>query len=90
MELKLERDNTEVVCISTGGPPTTVTWVRNGVPLDDSLYEQSQRILNTTTATYANVLHSLKRENLVGMFTCNISNAHDETGDSKSVFSNGI
>ena len=27
-----DRDNTTLTCTSTGGPPTSVTWWKNGVP----------------------------------------------------------
>ena len=50
--------SSDLICISTGGPPTTVTWRKNGQPLiiDDTRYQQSQRITDTTTATYQNII----------------------------------
>ena len=79
------------ICTSTGGPPTTVTWRRNGQPLviDGIIYQQSQRVINTTTATYANILSSRNANaNLVGSFTCIVSNARGSA--SESISTSGI
>ena len=75
----------ELICTSTGGPPTTVTWRKNGQPLivDGTIYEQSQRIIDPTTATYQNVLSS-NAANLVGSFTCIVSNARGSANLSNS------
>ena len=47
-----DRNLTTPTCTSTGGPPTTVVWKNIGVPVDLSLYEQNQRLINTVDATY--------------------------------------
>ena len=72
--LRFDRNSTTLTCTSTGGPPTTVTWSRNGVLVNDSLYQQSQRVVDTETATYENVLFSSDITNFVGTFTCAVSN----------------
>ena len=72
--LRFDRNNTTLTCTSTGGPPTTVTWRRNGVLVNDSLYQQSQRVINTQAATYENVLFDDNITNFVGTFTCEVSN----------------
>ena len=38
---------------STGGPPTTVTWRRNGelLIIDETTYQQSQRVVDRVRAT---------------------------------------
>ena len=48
-----------LICTSTGGPATIVTWRRDGQLLTtiDSAYHQSQRILSTSNATYETMLH---------------------------------
>ena len=69
-----DRNTTTLTCTSTGGPPTTVTWRKNGVLVNDSLYHQSQRVVNTESATYENVLFNDDVANFVGMFTCEVSN----------------
>ena len=42
--------------------------------VNDSLYQQSQRVVNTETATYENVLFNNDITNFVGTFTCEVSN----------------
>ena len=42
--------------------------------VNDSLYQQSQRVVNTETATYENVLFNADIANFVGIFTCEVSN----------------
>ena len=48
-----------LICTSTGGPATTVTWKRDGqlLTFDGSAYYQSQRIVSTSNATYETTLH---------------------------------
>jgi hypothetical protein len=69
-----DRNLTTLTCTSTGGPPTTVIWRKNGVPVNVSLFEQSQRLVNAESATYENVLYDDDIANFVGSFTCGISN----------------
>ena len=49
----------ELVCISTGGPATTVLWGKNSQLLitDGTTYRQSQRIVSKEDATFENILH---------------------------------
>ena len=70
-----DRNSTTLTCTSTGGPPTTVTWKKNNIPVNMSIYEQSQRLTNSMTAIYENVLFNDDVANFVGTFTCQISNA---------------
>ena len=77
----------KLTCTSTGGPPTTVTWRKNGVLVNDSVYQQSQIVLNTTTATYENILYSDHIEDLVGSFTCRVINS--QGNNSMTISSNG-
>ena len=92
--ISLEYINNEpdphLICTSTDGPPTTVSWRRNEEPLviDGVRYQQSQRIINTTTATYQNILSSNDRANLVGSFTCIVSNARGSAN--KSISTDGM
>ena len=69
-----DRNSTTLTCNSTGGPPTTVTWLKDGVPVDLSLYEQSQRLVDAVEATYQSVLFNENVTNFVGTFTCEVSN----------------
>ena len=79
--LIFDRNSTTLMCTSTGGPPTTVTWRRNGVLVNDSLYQQSQRVMNTQTATYENVLFSNDITNFVDTFSCDVGNVRSTAED---------
>ena len=72
--LLFDRNSTTLTCTSTGGPPTTVTWRKDGQPIDETLYQQSQRLVNAERATYENVLFNSNVANFVGSFTCEVSN----------------
>ena len=72
--LFLNRSAMTLTCTSTGGPPTTVTWRKNGVLVNDTLFHQSQRVVDTNTATYENLLISHDIANLIGNFSCLVSN----------------
>ena len=66
-----------LMCMSSGGPATTVTWVKDNqiLQIDGRIYRHEQRIINTTHATYENILYSDDAVNLVGVFTCIVENA---------------
>ena len=81
-------NTTTLTCTSTGGPPTTVTWSKNGVLVDDSLYWQNQRVVDTETATYENTLSSDEIHNFIGTFTCEVSNVRG-TAQEQTVVLNG-
>ena len=72
--LLFDRNSTTLTCTSTG-PPTTVTWMKDGVPVNESVYQQSQTVVHTENATYKNVLFNDNITNFVGTFTCEVSNA---------------
>ena len=63
-----------ITCTSTGGPPANVIWRKNDMPLNDSLYQQSQRLVDAETATYNNVLFNNDAASFVGNFTCQVTN----------------
>ena len=49
--------------------------------VDDSLYQQSQRVVNTETATYENILFNDNVTNFVGTFTCEVCNIRGTAQD---------
>ena len=73
--LLFDRNSTTLTCTSTGGPPTTVTWMKDGVPVNESVYQQSQRVVHTESATYKSILFNGDITNFVGTFTCGVHNA---------------
>ena len=66
-----------LTCMSTGGPATTVTWMKDNqiLQIDGRIYRQKQRIIHTSNATYENILYSDDAANLVGVLTCIVENA---------------
>ena len=58
-----------LICITTGGPATIVTWTRNST----TLTEGTRTVLeNTTIARYVHTVSVTGR--LGGNYTCNVSN----------------
>ena len=88
--LLFDRNSTTLTCTSTGSPPTTVTWRKNGVRVDLSLYEQSQRLVDAVQATYHSILFSDNITNFVGTFTCVINNARVSVPIQSTLELNGI
>ena len=67
-----------LICTSTGGPATTVTWIKDDIILstDRRLYEYSQVITDTASATYENRLRIVTiTTNTVGVYRCKVGNA---------------
>ena len=72
--LLFDRNSTTLTCTSTGGPPTTVTWRKDGQPINETLYQRSQQLVDAERATYENVLFNADVANFFGTFTCEVSN----------------
>ena len=76
ISLTLDRITVMLMCTSSNGPATTVSWKKNSIVLDlEGLdYRHSQRLVDTETATYESYLRSSNLSMLVGGFTCTVSN----------------
>ena len=74
MSVVFDRNSTTLTCTSTRGPPTTVVWKKNNRPINTTIYEQSQRLMDAESATYENTLFNDNVTNFVGAFTCEVSN----------------
>ena len=85
--LTFNRSAMSFICTSTGGPATKVTWTRNETLLyrDDYCYKQTQTIVDTSTSTYDNILHSESLSDLVGSFTCTVQNSRGSDSMSASI-----
>ena len=73
-------NNSQILtCTSAGGPATTVEWLKDGKILGDK-YEQPKRIINQTTAEYQStlILGQSRPDEVVGNYTCRVSNARGE------------
>ena len=62
-----------LICISTGGPATYVTWTRNSATLmNNDTYSLSSVLNDAERAQYTHSLTVTGR--LEGLYTCNVSN----------------
>ena len=77
--VQYDRTSQTITCTSTGGPATDVTWSKDNVnirlSMGGQLYEHSQIIINTTSATYENRLRIVdKSSEIAGNYTCQVTN----------------
>ena len=70
-----DKTSTTLTCTSTGGPPTTVKWRKDGVSVNTSLYQQSKRLVDAESATYLNTLVTDNVTDFASTFTCEVSNS---------------
>ena len=71
--MRYERAIQTIIITSRIGPPTFVTWLKDNTTLviDGTIYQQSQIITDTATATYESRLSFVeKMESLSGVYTC--------------------
>ena len=69
---------------STGGPPSTVSWSRDGTLLnDDSTYSIAFQVINGTTSTYTHTLTVTGR--LEGEYEFNVSNIRTPSPSTSSL-----
>ena len=67
-----------LICTSTGGPATNVTWRKDGSALtvDGITHRQTQTVINAMTATYQNVLTIAQSvSSIYGVYRCTVGNA---------------
>ena len=74
-----QEDDRTVTCVSTGSPATTVSWMKDGQPLnitDDGStdYTLTQTVTNRVSSTYYNVLTVSEGVSVAGTYTCTVTN----------------
>jgi hypothetical protein len=81
VSVQYDRTSQTITCTSTGGPATDVTWSKDDVNIslsiasNEGLYEYSQIIINTTSATYENRLRIVDKSlKAAGTYTCKVTN----------------
>ena len=71
--------SSNLTCISTGSPATSVAWMRDGQPLtiDGTTYQLTQTVTNRRMSTYENVLmiNIAISDIIEHTYTCTIINA---------------
>ena len=85
-DIVFDRADLSLTCTSTDGPASVVVWTRNGQLVGPS-YTQSQTITNTMDGTYENVLRATGISDLVGEFSCTVTNVRGSA--SRSITLNG-
>ena len=69
---------TALTCTSTGSPPTTVTWAKDGVtlPANETMYSFTQTLVDRATSTYNNTLTiDASFIYVIGSYSCRVSNS---------------
>ena len=80
VSVQYDRACQTIICTSTGGPATNVTWYRDDTQInmasnEGGIYEHSQIITDTVSATYENRLRIVdKSSETTGTYTCEIRN----------------
>ena len=76
MNLTYDEPSSSVICISTRSPATVVSWMKDGVSINESStdYTLTQTVTNRATSTYSNVLTVHMGASVVGTYICNVSN----------------
>ena len=63
-----------LTCVSTGGPATSITWIRDGINVTfDSTHVFTRTVVDALTARYSNTLTVTGVEG--GSYQCTASNA---------------
>ena len=87
--LRYEQPSRTIICTTTGGPATIITWMKDGTRLsiDGSAYQSSQVVLDTVSATYENRLSftALKSDSLSGIYSCLVQNLRGNSSSELAV-----
>ena len=74
-----------LTCISTGGPATTVTWMKDGDVITlNATHQQTKSLVDSVTSTYQTVLTidpSLHYSRVVGTYNCAVKNDRGESSE---------
>ena len=78
MGMEYDEDSRSVRCISTGSPATVVSWMKDGVIIDESStdYTLTQTITNRATSTYNNIVtvNEGAPGGVAGTYICTVTN----------------
>ena len=86
ISLTYEEENCTLICVSTGSPPTVVSWMKDGenITIDRHHFSLSQTITDRASSTYNNILTVGEgvTEGVAGVYNCTVSNVlgSDSTG----------
>ena len=79
IELNFDEEEQALSCNSMGGPPTSVSWMKDDqlIIVDGRRYWQTQAIVNPNSSTYSTTLYIGLRDQdqVIGNYTCRIRNS---------------
>ena len=78
LERNISSSFTTLTCTSTGSPPTTVTWTKDGVtlPANEMIYSFTQTLVDRVASTYNNTLTiDASFLDVIGNYSCRVSNS---------------
>ena len=74
-----------LTCTSTGGPPTTVTWKKDGIMITlNATHQQTKNVVDAVAGTYQTVLTidpSLDQSDIVGTYNCTVRNGRGASSE---------
>ena len=80
-----------MICTSIGGPATDVLWSKDNINIsmaaNEGLYEYSQIVINTTSATYENRLRIVDKSSKTAG-TYEVTNPRGSTNESLYIHGN--
>ena len=89
ISVQYDRARQTIACTTSGGPATEVAWFKDNEKImftktsSGGLYEHSQVITNTISATYENRLRIVdKSSKVAGTYTCEVTNLRGSTNGS--------
>ena len=78
VDMEYDEESRSVRCISTGSPATVVTWMKDGVIIDESStdYTLTQTITDRATSTYTNIVtvNVGAPGGVAGIYNCTVTN----------------
>ena len=87
--LTYDNQSRTLICTSTGGPATTVTWRRDGVVITlNATHQQTKRVVDAVNGTYQTVLTidtSVSQDDIVGTYSCTVENVRGVSSETVDV-----
>ena len=74
------KEEQALTCTSSGGPPTTIIWTKDGevLNMDGNVYKQIQTVVNQSNATFKTTIFiktKLNQSSVVGNYSCTVNNS---------------
>ena len=83
--LTFDDQSRTLTCTSTGGPATTVTWMRDGIVITlNDTHQQTKSVVDAVNSTYQTVLtinSSVSQSDIVGTYNCTVENVRGKSSE---------